>query len=596
MAGYYLEDPEKSIDFKYYFFLFKKNIFIILTFFIIGLTLSVIYTAKLPDEYEAVAQIIIEKPASPVANRGQDSEQNPEGWSEDYYNTQMQIMKGPTVLRQVIDNLKLLEYFEEPNPDEVVETLRKIMEIQRIRGSRLFNISIRADNPKLSADIANGIAQAYIRKNFEDSLYYSKEILSWLPSETQADTVTIQDPFGNMKQVTREELVESLPTIQTDPTIRSLREKKSALDADLQVLLRQYREKHPIIIKARAQLKFLEESIDNEKRRILDSLKTQAEGTLQTSHGRVVEEAAEPTEPVGPDRPRLVALAAAGILFVSCLLVFLLDYFDDTIHALEDLDRKGIHLPFLGPIPLIKGGRKGDANQRALIAYYDKESEITESFRFLRVAINFSASPESLKNLVITSCLSNEGKSFVSHNIAVSLAMDGNKTLLVDGDLRRPVVHRNFRMDNAVGLSNYLTSNLPFESVARESFVENLVVVSSGPVSPNPAEILGSQRMKDFLDEARKKFDRVIIDCPPLTAIGDGFVVGNLIGHIILVIAANKTPSDLVRRTQAQLEKSSIKILGIVLNGIDMDKERLGGYSRHYYNTYNRYYRRTSKA
>jgi len=156
------------------------------------------------------------------------------------------------------------------------------------------------------------------------------------------------------------------------------------------------------------------------------------------------------------------------------------------------------------------------------------------------------------------------------------------------------VVHRQFKLENDTGLSNYLTSSVDFNSVVKESFVENLMIVPSGPLSPNPAEILGSERMKTFLEEARKRFDRIIIDCPPLTGLGDTYVMGNLIGHVILVVAAGKTPSDLIKRTQMQLEKSGIKIIGVVLNQVDMEKERLGGYSKHYYHTYTRYYRQTS--
>ena len=168
--------------------------------------------------------------------------------------------------------------------------------------------------------------------------------------------------------------------------------------------------------------------------------------------------------------------------------------------------------------------------------------------------------------------------------------MDGNKTLLVDADLRRPVVHQMFRMDNASGLSNFLTSKIELDSVVKESFAENLSIVTSGPVSPNPGEILGSDRMRFFLEEARKRYDRVIIDCPPLTGIGDAYVVGSLLGQVVMVIYAGHTPVDLIRHTQKQLDKAGVKILGAILSMVDMEKERHAGYSKHYYHTYTRYY------
>lgn len=595
----YVEEAEEPIDFKYYFFLFKKNFYLVLTFFIIVVTLAVIYVSKMPDKYQAVAQLIIERPKTALGTEKETSSNDIDiqGWTEDYYNTQKEIISSPTVLRQVMAELPLAGYFENDNEESLMTGLRGMLVVERVRNSRLFNIRVTAVDPQWAANIANALARAYIRKNFEDFLYYSKEILAWLPQAdgTDQDWVTLQDPFGGAKQVSRRELIENLPTIQTDETIRELREKKSALEAELQSLLRQYRERHPIIIKARANLKFLQESIEAEKKRIIEGLRSKAEGTLQVSHARMIEEAGVPKSPIGPHRPKIILMVALAELFLSFLFIFLADHFDDTIHSLEDMERKRVMLPLLGPLPLLKG-RNLAPEKKALVAYYDKKSEVSESFRYIRVAINFSASPESLKNLMITSCLPHEGKSFMAQNLAISLASDGNQTLLIEADLRRPVVYRNFRVENATGLTNYLTSSLEFEAVLKESFVPNLTLVTSGPVSPNPAEILGSERMKQFLAEARRRYDRVIIDCPPLTGLGDSYVVGGLIGHIILVIACGKTPADLIQRTYGQLDKMGIKIIGVVLNQVDIDKERFGGYSKHYYHTYHRYYNHKESA
>ncbi len=596
-SAYEVEDVDKPFDYKYYLFLLKKNFYIILTFLVITVTLTAIYVAKIPDQYVAAAQVIIERPSNPTMDESSNTDMPAQSWSDDYYKTQLEIMTGPTVLRQVVSDLKLTNYFESEDEERIAGRVRDMLTVTQIKQSRLFNIQVSSNDPKLAASIANAVSRSYIRKNFEDSLYYSKEMLAWLPQQggSNSDVVTIEDPFGNVRQITREELIESLPTIQTDPTIRSLKERKNALESELKLLLKQYREKHPKIVKARSTLKFLDESIEAEKKRIVDQLKTRMQGTMQTSHGRVIEEASPPDKPIGPNRLKLIGIVVLGELFLSLLLIFLLDYFDDTIHSMEDLERKGVILPFLGPVALLKE-KKPNYDDKTLVVYHDRNAEITESFRYLRVAINFSAPPESLKNLIMTSCLPHEGKSFINHNIAASLALDGNKTLLVDCDLRRPVVHRQFKIDNSTGLSNYLTSGVDFETILKPSYVENLTIVPSGPVSPNPAEILGSDRMRLFLEEARKRFDRIIIDSPPLTGLGDTFVVGNLVGHVILVVAAARTPSDLIKRIQAQLEKSGIKIIGVILNQVDMDKERLGGYSKHYYHTYNRYYRRDDQG
>lgn len=585
----YGEGAEKPLDLKYYFFLFKKNFYVILTFFIIVVTLASIYTAKMPEEYQAAAQILIEKPQvsteEPTA-----APDTAAGESEDYYNTQIEIMRSDAVLRQVIQELKLVSHYGVESEQKAILELQKKSTIQRVGSSRIFNIQIKSDDPQLSASIANAIARAYIRRNFENMLYYSKEIVTWLPqNDPSTNKISIEDPFGSLKQISREELVETLPGIQTDPTLRGLKEKKSYQEAELESLLKRYREKHPVIVKARASLKFLDESIDAEKKRIIDNLKSQAEGKHRVANARIIEEAKPPQEAVPVNRLRIILIVALAELLLSFMVIILLDRFDDTLRSAEDFERKGVNLPFLGHVPLVKK-KLGNMDSKGLLEFYSKNTDIAEAFRYLRVAINFSASPESLKCIAFASCLPHEGKSFVSHNIAISLAMDGNKTLLIDADLRRPVVHRTFNADNASGLSNFLTSNLEFDTIVKSSPFENLSLVLSGPVSPNPGEILGSERMKQFLEEAKKRYDRVIIDCPPLTGLGDTYVIGSQMGQLIMVIGAGKTPVDLIKHTQKQLEKANVKIIGAILNSVDIEKERFGGYSKHYYHTYTRYY------
>ncbi len=582
----YYEGIEGPLDYKYYLFLLRKNFIFMITFLIIGLTLASIYVSKLPDQYRATAQILLERPRGGV--QAAPMIITPDIWQEDYYNTQKEIMMSPTVLRQVVDELRLVDQFKVSGVDAAVEKLKGDIQIDRIRQSRLFVVNASSPDPRFSMTLANAVARAYIRKNFEDLLYFSKEILGWLPQEG-TDTISVKDPFGNVRQVTREELMETLPSIQTDPTVQGLQEKKSTIQAELTTLFKQYKEKHPLIVKAQASLRFIEESLKAERQRVIETLKQQAEGRLQVSPARIVEEAVAPKAPEGPDRARLVLYAAGVEIFILFAFVLLWDYFDDSVHSPDDMRRKGVTLPFLGPVPLVKEFEAPE-EERFLITHYQRQSQVAESIRYLRVAINFSASPEALKTLVFTSSLPNEGKSFISHNIAVSLAQDGNRTLLIDADLRKPVAQRVYRSDNVTGLSNFLTSDIDFDTIVRETFVENLSVILSGPVSPNPSEILGSKRMSHLLEMAREKFDRIIIDAPPLTGIGDSLVLGSLTTHVILVLRSGKTPAQIIKESKEVLEKSGIHIIGSVLNQVDIDKERYRGYFKYYYKSYKRYY------
>ncbi len=585
-APSYYEDLEKPFDFRYYFFLLKKNLNLIITFIIMGVTLATIYVSRLPDEYQTFTQLLYERS---VPNPGQGSGGNSyaDYFLDDYFATQKEIILGPTVLRQVVDEVKLIDYFHSHDMEAAVAQARSYLSVSQIRGSRLFNINAVSPDPQFSMSLANAVARAYIRKNFEERLYFSKEILSWVPQEGQ-EVITVQDPFGEVKQVSREQLVKMLPSIQTDPTIRQLEQKKNDLEAELTTLLKQYREKHPLVVKVQANIRFLEESIDKETERVIESLKQEASGRTQIANARIVEDASLPKGPSGPDRTRMVMTTVAGEVAVLLFLIFLWDKFDDTIHSQDDLRRKGLNLPFLGPVPYLKV-IDVPQEERFLITHYQRKSQIAESFRYLRVAINFSAPAEKLKTLVFTSSIPNEGKSFVAHNIAVSLAQDGNRTLIIDADLRKPVAQRVYRMENLTGLSNFLTTDIPFESVVRESFIENLWVVLSGPVSPNPSEILGSQRMTDLIQLAGQHFDRIIIDTPPVTGIGDSLILGSLTTHILFVIRASKTPVEIIRQSKETIEKSGVRIIGCILNQVDVEKERYGGYYKYYHQSYSHY-------
>ena len=583
----YYETADSSASYQYYFLLFKKNFNLIVTFLIMGVTLASIYVSRIPDQYQSTAQILLERPRA--SQQVSQLMLAPDMVQEDYYNTQKELMLGTTVLRQVADELKLADFYHVSSEEEAAIRAKGQLRVDRIRQSRLFNITAVSKDPQFSASLANAVARAYIRKNFEDMLYFSKEILNWIPQEG-GETITVEDPFGKVKEISRDKLISTLPSVQTDPTIRALKEKKTFLEAELTTLLKQYREKHPLVVKAQASLHFLEESIEAEKQRVIESLKQQAQGKMQVSNARIVDEADVSKGPSGPDRTKMVVTWVGTELAILFLLIFLWDYFDDTIHGPDDLRRKGILLPFLGPVPLLKEFDVPE-QERFLITHYQRRSQAAESFRYLRVAINFSAPAESLKNLVLTSSLPNEGKSFISHNLAVSLAQDGNRTLLIDADLRKPVAQRVYRMENLTGLSNYLTSDIEFDSVVRETFIENLWLILSGPVSPNPAEILASQRMSQLLQLARERFDRIIIDAPPLTGIGDSLILGSLTTHVIFVIRAAKTPTDIVMHSKEILEKNGVRVIGAVLNQVDIEKERHAGFYKFYYQSYTRYYK-----
>lgn len=569
------ESVDKPAAFNRLSYLFKKKFLFLLIFFVLTIALALFYMRRAPKQYETYAQVMLERPLPPVGK----TVEAPETSQEEYYEKEMATMKSDDVLLPVVESQRLVDYFGVKTEEEAMARVRDMLSVERSGTSRLFNLKITAFEPQLAAHLANAVARAYIRKTFETSLYYSQGILNWLPEEGKtADTMTIQDPEGAPLKVRREDLMETLPALRGDPTLRQLRQKKSELEAEVERTSLQYGEKHPLLIKARANLQFLNDSIEDEKKRIIEELKVKAAQDHRFGNARLIEEAKIPKVPVAESLYFRVAVIGFIELILSFIIILLADYFDPTIRNVEDLERKGVAIPYLGHIPFIKLKRKTDKKQPA--QNHQNHPVLGDAFRYIRVAINFSGSSEAIKLLAFSSCLPHEGKSFVAHHIALSLALDGNRTLLVDADLRRPAVHKQFSLPNTVGLSDYLTGPSELSPLLQESGVENLTILTSGRLNPNPLRLLESPRMQQFLEEARQRFDRIIMDCPPLTGIGDGYAIGACVGQITLVIAAGQTPADLIKQNLKQLEKSHIKVLGAILNRVDVERNPLSAHYR----------------
>ena len=163
-----------------------------------------------------------------------------------------------------------------------------------------------------------------------------------------------------------------------------------------------------------------------------------------------------------------------------------------------------------------------------------------------------------------------EGKSLTTANVAVVFAQQGKKVLLVDADLRKPTVHYTFRADNTSGLSNYLVRNRSLKELAKESRVENLDLLPSGPIPPNPSELLGSTMMEKLIEEAKEHYDMIIFDTPPVLAVADSQVLSKFVDGALLVVRSKQTEQEAAGKAKEQLEQSRANILGVVLNDMDV--------------------------
>ncbi|AIM16358.1 capsular biosynthesis protein [Bacillus sp. X1(2014)] len=209
-------------------------------------------------------------------------------------------------------------------------------------------------------------------------------------------------------------------------------------------------------------------------------------------------------------------------------------------------------------------------NKRSLVTMFNPKSPISEQFRTIRTNIQFSSIDQEVRTLMITSSGPGEGKSTTAANMAVVFAQQGRRVLLVDADMRKPTVHYTFNQLNTYGLTSVLTRQMTLEKAVKETNEKDLFVLTSGPVPPNPAELLSSMAMERFFREAQEQFDMIVFDTPPLLAVTDAQILANKCDGTILVVASGKTDKDQLVKARDLLDSVQSKLLGAVLNNKEM--------------------------
>lgn len=210
---------------------------------------------------------------------------------------------------------------------------------------------------------------------------------------------------------------------------------------------------------------------------------------------------------------------------------------------------------------------------KTLLTQIDSHSPLYEQFRMIRTGIDFTSIDKENNVVMVTSSESGTGKSTIASNIAVVTAQSGKKTLLIDTDLRKPTIHKIFSKNMYNGLSNLITGDLELEEVLQKTSVNNLSIMASGIIPPNPTDLLASTRMKKILAELRTKFDFIIIDTPPVTIVPDALVLADEIDGAILVIRYHKTLKEEAKKAFDKLKFTRVNLLGAILNGTkDLNK------------------------
>ncbi len=408
----------------------------------------------------------------------------------------------------------------------------------------------------------------------------------------------------------QEQITESRKTLEEklsadyERAVRDERSLKQALD----------RSKSEAVLQNQASIQYsiLKQKADTAKTLYTEFLQKTKQADLQLAEQhnnlRVIEPAEIPSTPVGPMRFRTVLIGLLVSLIAGIGLAFFLEYMDNTVKSVEDIGRVA-QLPTLAVIPSIttvsqrslpaksknthqlarinatmnaKG--EGEHGKLTKLVTLDQLSSVVEAYRMLRTSVLLSAAGNPPKIILFTSGQAGEGKTTTAINTAISLSQLGSSVLLIDADLRRPTVHRVFKMGQSQGLSTYLSRQVDIDPLIHKLWVPNLSVLPCGPIPPNPSELISSDRMKEVLRILSQKYDHILIDSPPLINVTDPVILSTMVDGVILVVQAGRSTRDIVRRARHELSSVGAKIFGVVLNNLDIKREGYGSYLSTYGN------------
>jgi len=409
---------------------------------------------------------------------------------------------------------------------------------RQVPGTQLLEIYVRDTNPERAAVLANQIA----------------------------DQLILQSPAASEDLQRRDFARRQLSDLETkiEATEEEIEEEQEKLDAANSArAIQQYQD----------NISALEQRLSSYQSTYA-SLLTSVEGG--TNYVSMVEPAFIPTHPVSPNVKETVLLAAAIGLALAVGGAFLIEYMDDTVKTVEDVTRT-TELPILGTI----GPIEGDDGPEKLIAARDPRAPIVEAYRALRTNIRFSTVDKPARTLMIASPNPVEGKSITLVNLAVVMAQAGLKVIAVDSDLRRPTLNKIFHLTNGYGLSDaILQPNPNLTEHLRATDVENLWMLPSGSLPPNPAELLGSERMEAIVEELKGQADIVLFDSPPILAVTDAAILSTRVDGVLFVCNAGRTRRDEARKGVEELRRVGANLLGTVMNDVS------GRQAGHYYYYY----------
>lgn len=526
------------MELRQYIKILRKHIWMILGVCLIGGVSSFYYSLQQPPVYRAITTLALNPSASNVY-----FQMSAAATAQDLFPTYIAYLKTRAFASLVVKELNLADVSE--------DTLLSAISAEGVQNTLFFRISAVSNRREYAPLIANTVASVFIEQNIKQQQEQRRQ-----QANQQGN---LKDPEMQRLEQFRSELED-----QNKYYTALIESTRRQLD-DLEKLPAS-NERDKRVLDLRAQL----QQAQDLNLKALTSLADVQAKTAQLSAGNVfntavvVDEARVPNAPEASRTPINVLLALAASLALSVGGAILLEYLDYTYKNPEELDAE-YGMPTLATIYAIEG--KGKKEQDKLVALYYPKSSVTESYRALRTNIQFAIASKPIKTLLVTSAHPNEGKTVTAANLAIVFAQMGQRVILCDLDLRRPSVHRFFAIPNRLGFTNLLLDNpLSLDSYLQPTPVDGLMVLTSGPLPPSPAEVLSSPKTRLLLERLCAEVDLLIVDSPPAALVTDAAILASQLDAVIQVVLAGVTRRDVVKRGRDVLARSGGRLLGPVIN------------------------------
>lgn len=609
-----LPNPEiHEVTIHDYIKIVQKRLSLILLSLIIIPTTATIVVFTMKPIYRATASILIEK-SSPKITKFEEVYQQGAGSSEiqQYYQTQYKVLSSRSLAEKVFNKLKLSKDPDFKGEKDPLGALHEEIKIEPVRNSQIVLLRVEDIDALRASSIANALAKLYIQQDVELRNRASREAVGFLESQLTGIKQKMQESEEALNKYIQQNRIVTVTDVEkkTDGLLDGLKQTKSKLETEIAELSRRYKAKHPKMIALNAQLEDTIKKIEQETNRLLDlnqklvqynllkkdaesnqqlytSLLTRAKETtvseqIEASSIRVVDAANPPEKPFKPKKAQSILISIFMAILTGIGGAFFLEYLDSTIRTAEDVNVY-LNMPFLGYIPKTDKETRSDLD-RDLVAYQKPKSVVTESYRAIRTSILF-ASPEDkpLKIILVTSSFPQEGKSFFTVNLSTVFSQVNERVVLLDLDMRRPRLNKVFKVELKNGLTNFLIGTASLEQIIKPTFVTNLSIITAGDIPPNPSELLTSSKIKTLFEELKSKFDRVIVDSPPILGAADTSLLANITDGVILVIKGGSTHMQAALRAKEKVTEARGRILGVVVNNIEPEKEDRYYYYYYYY-------------